>query len=82
MENQGNKNKEILELENEGDFAKCQPLPYFDGIERENGTNRLIENTINLAANVTELVETHQNLVHGKAKILNLTLNLLNHLVS
>ena len=57
-------------MENADDFTRCQPLPYFNEIERENGTNRLIENTIDLAANVTELVETHQDLVHGKAKIL------------
>ena len=54
----------------------------FDGIEHEDGTNRLIENTIDLAANVTELVESHQDLVHGKAQILKQALDLLNHLVN
>ena len=57
-------------LEYGGDFDKVEYLPEFDRIEREEGTNRLIENTIDLAANVTELAETHNDLVHGRGKIL------------
>ena len=68
-------------LEDGGDFTKCEVLPYYDGIEREDGTNRLIENTIDLAANVTELAETHENLVHGRGQILKQAMSLLNHLV-
>ena len=41
-----------------GDFIKCEVLPPVDTIEREDGMNRLVENTIRLAANVTELAET------------------------
>ena len=72
---------EMQNLEDGGDFTKCEVLPYYDGIEREDGTNRLIENTIDLAANVTELAETHENLVHGRGQILKQAMSLLNHLV-
>ena len=72
---------EMQHLEDGGDFTKCEPLPYFDGIDREDGTNRLVENTIDLAANVTELAETHENLVHGRSQILKQAMALLNHVV-
>ena len=68
-------------LENGGDFSRCQPLPDYDGIEREDGTNRLIESAVELAANVTELNETHHDLINGRAKVIDYTLNLLNHIV-
>ena len=58
--------EELQALEGGGDFPKCQVLPAYDRVEREDGTNRLVENTIGLAANVTELTETHHDLVHGR----------------
>ena len=80
-DNAGLTAEEILNLEEGGDFTKCEPLPHFDGIEREDGTNRLVENTIDLAANVTELAETHETLVHGRSQILKQVMALLNHIV-
>lgn len=78
---QGLTPEEMQMLEDGGDFPKCQPLPAYDGIEREDGTNRLVENTIDLAANVTELAETHESLVYGRSQILKQTMGLLSHLV-
>ena len=80
-ENIGLTKDELQNLEDGGDFSKCLPLPAYDGIEREDGTNRLVENTIDLAANVTELAETHDNLVHGRSQILKQAMGLLSHLV-
>ena len=68
-------------LENGGDFSRCQPLPDYDGIEREDGTNRLIESAVELTANVTELNETHHDLINGRAKVIDYALDLLNHIV-
>jgi len=41
-------------------------LDDYDRIERVEGTNTLIECTMQLAANVTELAETHEELVNGR----------------
>ncbi len=57
-------------------------LPAFDRVDREDGMNRLIENTFNLAANVTELAETHEALVHGRGQILMQTCALMQNLVT
>ena len=57
-------------LEAEFCFESCAVIPDFELIEREDDTNVLIENTIELAANVTELAETHTDLVHGRGQIL------------
>ena len=57
-------------LEEEFCFETCAVIPDFELIEREDDTNVLIENTIELAANVTELAETHTELVHGRGSIL------------
>ena len=57
-------------LEAEFCFDTCAVIPDFELIEREDDTNVLIENTIELAANVTELAETHTELVHGRGQIL------------
>lgn len=65
-EDGGVASEELQALEVGGDFPKCQVLPAYDRVEREDGTNRLVENTIGLAANVTELAETHHDLVHGR----------------
>ena len=65
-EDGGVASEELQALEGGGDFPKCQVLPAYDRVEREDGTNRLVENTIGLAANVTELAETHHDLVHGR----------------
>ena len=65
-EDEGVASEELQALEGGGDFPKCQVLPAYDRVEREDGTNRLVENTIGLAANVTELAETHYDLVHGR----------------
>ena len=73
--------EEIQNLEEGGDFTKCEPLPTYDGIDREEGTNRLVENTIDLAANVTELGETHESLVNGTSQILKQVMALLKHIV-
>ena len=65
-EDAGVASEELQALEGGGDFEKCQVLPAYDRVEREDGTNRLVENTISLAANVTELAETHHDLVLGR----------------
>lgn len=65
-EDGGVASEELRALEGGGDFPKCQVLPAYDRVEREDGTNRLVEHTIGLAANVTELAETHHDLVHGR----------------
>ena len=57
-------------LEEEFCFETCAVIPDFELIEREEDTNVLIENTIELAANVTELAETHTALVLGRGQIL------------
>lgn len=57
-------------LEEEFCFETCAVIPDFELIEREEDTNMLIENTIELAANVTELAETHTALVLGRGQIL------------
>lgn len=68
-------------LENGGNFDKCVQLEDVDTIEREEDMNRLVENTIDLAANVTELVETHSDLIFGKGNLLKKTVGLLNYIV-
>ena len=73
---------EVLALAEGGDFEKCQVLPKYDFIERQDSTNGLVENTIKLAANVTELQETHHDLLHGKGQVLKLTMNLLGTIVN
>ena len=69
-EDGGVPSEDLLVLEGGGDFAKCQVLPAYDRVEREDGSNCLVENTIGLAANVTELAETHYDLVHGRGQLL------------
>lgn len=61
---------EIEDLAQGGDFDPCSVLPDFDRVEREDGMNHLVENTMRLAANVTELAETHDQLVHGRGQVL------------
>jgi len=75
-------NVEIEDLARGGDFDPCSVLPDFDRVEREDGMNHLVENTLLLAANVTELAETHDQLVHGRGQVLMQTCALLQNIVS
>lgn len=77
----GLNSEEWRNLEAGGDFAKCVQLEEIDTIDREEGTNRLVENTIDLASNVTELAETHSELIFGRGCLLKKTIDLLNHIV-
>ena len=56
---------EVRHLQKGGDFEKCKVLEPYPRFEMEPNFNRLIESTIKLAANVTELAEVHQDLVNG-----------------
>lgn len=68
-------------IERGENFDKCVQLEEIDTIEREDDMNRLVENTIDLAANVTEIAETHNDLIYGRGSLLKKTVGLLNLLV-
>ena len=52
-------------LSDGGDFERCKVLDDYKRYDCEPDSNRLIEGTIQLAANVTELAETQNDLVNG-----------------
>lgn len=54
----------------------------FDRVERETDFNHLIEGTIQLAANVTELAETQNELVNGQGQVLKQAMALLDLIVT
>lgn len=72
---------EVRALSQGGDFEPCQVLGEFDRIEREEDESRLIEGTMQLAANVTELAETHEELVNGRGQVLKQALALMDAVV-
>jgi len=54
----GIENSQIIKIMEGKDMDRSDVLSRFDRVEREPDSNHLIEGTIKLAANVTELVET------------------------
>ena len=54
----------------------------FDRVELEPDSNHLIEGTIKLAANVTELAETQHELVNGQGSVLKQAMALLDLIIS
>jgi len=62
-------------------LEKCAVIPDYERVDREENSNLLVEKTIQLAANVTELAETHNELVTGQGKVLNQTMSLLDSIL-